>query len=55
MDWTEFADEFGYDEHDARLSEYRSWEACKRLAESFEGFCESGEMFGAFLTIAEED
>lgn len=51
MTWPEFADEFGHDEHDAPLSEYRTWEACRdmrdQLRNAFPG------AFDDFLRIEE--
>lgn len=56
MSWDEFADEYGYDVHDAPLSQYRSWEACRDLAAELETFCAAleGDAFGDFLELEEE-
>lgn len=63
MDWPEFAGEFGYDEHDARLSEYRSWEACAAMRKELRAFCANAapdhltaaDMFEDFKSIEEAD
>jgi len=54
LDWDDFAREFGYDEHDAKLSEYRSWEACRELHAKIYDFCASQEMFEWFCELRED-
>ncbi|MGZ6788347.1 MAG: hypothetical protein ACXVGN_00020 [Mycobacteriaceae bacterium] len=53
LDWDDFAREFGYDELDAKLSEYRSWEACRELHQKVYDFCTSQAMFEDFCNIQE--
>lgn len=53
LDWDDFAREFGYDEHDAKLSEYRTWEACREIHAKVYGFCVSQDMFEEFCEIEE--
>lgn len=56
LSWPEFAAEYGYDEYDAPLSQYRSWEACRDLAEQFRSFTAGAgaDMLPDFLTIEDE-
>lgn len=55
LDWDDFAREFGYDELDAKLSEYRSWEACREMHRKVYDFCTSQEMFERFCEITENE
>lgn len=54
MGWPEFADEFGYDELDAPLSQYRTWEACREMATKLSDYL-PGPAFAGLLTVEEVD
>lgn len=56
MSWAAFAGEYGYDENEAPLSEYRTWEACQTLVDEMAALCDSleGDAFAQFLDITED-
>ena len=55
FDWSDFAREFGYDEDEAPLSQYRTWEACRAIHSRMYDFCTTQAMWEDFQNIQGDD